>query len=312
MARALVTGASGFVGANLARRLLADGHDVHLLLRPGHAPWRVADLAGHAEIHPGDLADADSVAAVFRAAKPEQVFHLAAHGAYSWQQDPAAMIAGNVTGTMNLARTAVASGVSVMVNTGSSSEYGLKDHAPSENETLEPNSAYAVTKAAGTHFCRLTARAEGVPIPTLRLYSVYGSWEEPGRLMPDLLRAALTGVWPPLANPDTARDFVFVDDVCDAFILAAAGHPSDPGAIWNVGSGRQTTLREIVAVTRELLSVSVNPVWETMPGRSWDTTIWVSDPRKIERELGWRATTTLHDGLAATAAWLEKHPLPTR
>jgi dolichol-phosphate mannosyltransferase len=308
VARAVVTGASGFVGANLARRLLADGHEVHLLLRDGQARWRLDGLAGHVAIHPVDLADGAATETALRAIRPERVFHLAAHGAYSWQTDLASMTAANVTGTMNIARAVLASGAAVMVNTGSSSEYGLKDHAPDEDEAIEPNSAYAVTKAAGTLFCRMTARASGVPMPTLRLYSIYGPWEEPGRLVPDLLRAAMRGAWPPLADPSIARDFVHVDDACDAYLRAAAGPHADPGAVWNVGSGVQTTLREMVETVRHLLPVAAEPAWGSMPNRGWDTTVWVSDPRRIAADLGWRAATTLDEGLRRTIAWIAEHP----
>ncbi|MFM9107955.1 MAG: NAD-dependent epimerase/dehydratase family protein [Chloroflexota bacterium] len=310
MARAAVTGASGFVGANLARRLLADGHEVHLLLRPGRAAWRVAGIAPHVSIHPVDLEDAAAVESAMLAIRPEWVFHLAAHGAYSWQTDPSTIVAANLTGTMHLARAALRAGAGVLVNAGSSSEYGRKDHAPAEDEALEPNSVYAVTKAAATQFCRMTARAEGVPMPTLRLYSVYGPWEEPGRLVPDLLRAAMRGAWPPLADPAIARDFVFVEDAADAFVRAAATSHADPGAIYNVGSGRQTTLREIVETARALLGVAAEPAWGTMPARAWDTTVWVSDPRKIAAALGWTAATPLADGLRRTAAWLAANPGP--
>jgi len=308
VARAAVTGASGFVGANLARRLLADGHEVHLVLRPGHAPWRVEGLAPHAAIHLADLEDAAAAGAALRAIRPDWVFHLAAHGAYSWQTDDAAIVAANVTGTMNLVRAALRAGVGALVNAGSSSEYGWKDHAPAEDEVLEPNSVYAVTKAAAGTFCRMTARAEGVPMPTLRLYSVYGPWEDPGRLMPALVRAALEGGWPPLADPAIARDFVYVDDAVDAFIRAATQPHEDPGAVYNVGSGRQTTLGELVDLTRGLFGVAAEPEWGGMPGRGWDTTVWVSDPRRIAAAIGWRAATPLEDGLRATAAWLAGHP----
>ena len=87
MTRALVTGAAGFVGANVARRLLADGHDVHLLDRPGSRQWRIADLTAHANLHEADLEDPDAVTRVLEEARPEWIFHLAARGAYSWQGD---------------------------------------------------------------------------------------------------------------------------------------------------------------------------------------------------------------------------------
>src|SRR5678815_5617951 len=164
MARTLVTGGTGFVGANLARRLLADGHEVHLLVRPGHAKWRIDEIRNDVRLHQKQLADPAAVATVVRLARPEWIFHLAAHGAYPSQSDVQEMVRTNVTGTVNLVQAALAVSVGAFVHTGSSSEYGFKDHAPSETEWLEPNSAYAVTKAAATHYCRQVALAEKAPV----------------------------------------------------------------------------------------------------------------------------------------------------
>jgi nucleoside-diphosphate-sugar epimerase len=194
------------------------------------------------------------------------------------------------------------------VQAGSSSEYGFKDHAPSEDERVDPNSAYAVGKVAATNYCRFVACRDSVPYTTLRLYSVYGPWEEPGRLLPTLAVHGLEGRLPPLVSPDTARDFVHVDDVCDAFVRAATAEGLEPGAIFNVGSGRQTTLRDIVAVTREVLAVAQEPVWGTAQARSWDTSVWVSDPRRIRAAIGWEASTPLRDGVGGLAEWLAADP----
>jgi nucleoside-diphosphate-sugar epimerase len=306
--RVLVTGASGFVGANLARRLLADGHEVHLLLRPQHKSWRLDGITKDVTIHQVDLSDRDSVARAVAASKPDWVFHLAAHGAYPTQKDLDQMIETNVRGTANLLQAAVTAGVQAFVNAGTSSEYGYKDHAPDEDERLEPNSDYAVTKAAATMLCRHTAQRTGVAITTLRLYSVYGPYEEPTRLVPTLIVQGLEGRLPPLVNPDVARDYIHVDDACEAFVLAAATADQDPGVVYNVGSGVQTTLREMVAAARRILGIKAEPVWGSMPERSWDTNVWISDPSKIKGRLGWSPQHDLESGLGQTIAWLEGNP----
>lgn len=306
--RVFVTGASGFVGANLARRLVDEGHEVHLLLRPNHNPWRVQEIREKVTVHKGDVSDLQAVEKAMAAAKPEWVFHLAAHGAYPDQKDFEQMIATNVRGTANLLRAAQQGGVESFVNAGTSSEYGYKDHAPSEDEWLEPNSDYAVTKAAATHLARLAASASDVRIATLRLYSAYGPYEEPRRLVPTLIVQGLEGRLPPLVNPDIARDYVHVDDVCGAFLLAAATPNQEPGVVYNVGSGVQTTLRQIVDATRRLLKVEAAPVWGSMPERSWDTNVWVSNPARITTQLGWTPKHDLESGLRQTIDWFTGNP----
>jgi len=303
----LVTGASGFVGANLARRLLEEGDRVHLLLRADAATWRVDDVRADAERHAVDLLDGPAVARLVARLRPDRIFHLAAHGAYSWQRDHHAIVSTNVLGLVNLLEAAVASGVEAVVSAGSSSEYGLKDHPALEDELPEPNSHYAVSKAAATLLCGFYARERGLRTVTLRLYSVYGPLEEPRRLVPAIVVHALRGALPPLADPSTARDYVYVEDAVEAF-LAAAGPAGAPGAVYNVGTGRQSTLAEMVAAARRALGVTAEPVWGSMPGRDWDTGVWVADPGRAARELGWRARVELEDGLLRTSRWLQERP----
>jgi len=291
--RALVTGAGGFVGANLVRRLLADGHRVTAMIGPASADDRLAGLAD-VEIVRCDLRDGEAVEAAARRARPEWVFHLAAHGAYSWQRDPVRIFETNTLGTVHLVEAT--RDAEAFVHAGSSSEYGLKDHPPAEDEPISPNSHYAVAKSAATLW--LAQLPRGV---TLRLYSVYGPWEESGRLMPTLVDHALRGTLPPLVDPRIARDFVFVDDACDALVRAV---DAPAGAIYNVASGRQTTLAELVEVVRDEFAVSEEPRWNTMAPRDWDTATWVGDPARIAADLGWTATTELRAGLRALGGWL--------
>ena len=308
MTRALVTGAAGFVGANLARRLLADGHDVHLLDRPGSRDWRLEELTGHVALHEADLEDADAVTRAIEAARPEWIFHLAARGAYSWQGDVREILRVNVIGTANLLEAATRTGFAALVYAGTSSEYGFKDHAPTEDEAVAPTSPYAVAKVSATMLCRLFARISGNRVVTLRLYSTFGPWEEPGRLLPNLILRGLDGELPPLVSPDAAHDFVYVDDVVDAFLRAAAAEAVEPGAIFNVGSGVQTTLAEVVSVARRLLEIEIEPEWGTMPAKAWDTGVWVADNRRIARELGWVPRDTFEEGLRKQVEWFRGNP----
>jgi nucleoside-diphosphate-sugar epimerase len=306
--RALVTGAGGFLGANLVRHLHVAGHEAIALTRPGAAAWRLQEIATEVRVLGLDLGDPAAIERVVATTEPQWIFHLAAHGAYSWQTDLEAMIAVNVAATAALLRAARAAGVQALVNAGSSSEYGPKAHAPREDEWLEPNSHYAITKAAGSHLTALAA-AEGLPAVTLRLYSIYGPWEDPGRLVPALVREATRGRLPSLVGPQTARDFVYVEDCCEALLRAAERvAPGGPGATLNIGSGVQTRLEELVDVARGALGVTALPEWGTMGQRDWDTNVWVSNPRAALELLDWKAATSLDDGLARTAAWLRERP----
>jgi len=306
--RAVLTGGTGFVGASLARRLLRDGHEVHLLVRPEHARWRIADILADVRLHLVDLGDLTALTETLGRIRPDWVFHLAAYGAYSSQTDLDRMLQTNVLGTINLVRAGLRHGFEAFVNTGSSSEYGYQDHPPAESELIEPNSHYAVTKASATLFCRYTAQSEGVRLPTLRLYSVYGPWEEPTRLLPTLIVRGLQGRLPPLVNPAVGRDFVYAEDVNDAYLLAATRPEQEPGAVYNIGSGAQTTIRDAVDVARRVLHIPEEPVWGSMPDRRWDTQVWVGDNRKARQALGWEPRMGFEDGFRLFAAWLRDHP----
>lgn len=306
--RALVTGAGGFVGANLCRRLLHDGLDVHAATRPGTDLWRLQDVSGELEVHRVELRNRTHLAAALDAARPDWVFHLAAHGAYSWQVDVDAIIATNTLAAAHLVDLVVEREVEALVQAGSSSEYGFKDHPPHEREWIEPNSAYAVSKAAATHYARAAALREGRHLVTLRLYSAYGPWEEPNRLFPALAVHGLRGSLPPLVDPRTARDYVYVDDVCDAFVRAA-GADLAPGTVLNVGSGAQTSLEELVALARAELGVAEEPRWATMPPRAWDTSVWIADATLIESKLGWHARMSPRDGFRSLVQWFRDDPV---
>jgi dolichol-phosphate mannosyltransferase len=308
MKRVLITGATGFVGVNLARRVLRDGHEIHLLVRRSRQSWRLDEIAADVRLHEADLEDREAVRRAVSEVKPDWVFHLAAYGAYPTQTDFERMGATNLTGSVTLLDACREIGVEAFVQTGSSSEYGYKDHPASEDELLQPNSHYAITKAAATHYGQFVARSTGLNAVTVRLYSVYGPYEEPARFIPTLIVHGLRGQLPPLVSPATARDFVYVDDAVDAMLRVAAAPPLPRGTVLNVCTGAQTTLASAVAIARQLMSIPASPVWSSMSARAWDTDVWVGSPSAAERELGWRARFDFETGLRHTIAWFRDNP----
>jgi nucleoside-diphosphate-sugar epimerase len=300
----LVTGGAGFVGACVIRELLARGHAVHALLRTETNPWRLGGVTGRLVRHRADLRDTAEVRSVVRAVKPGAVLHLAAHGAYESQKDARLILQTNVLGTHNLLESSAEAGVKVFVSTGSSSEYGYKSEPMREADRLEPNSIYAVAKAAQTHLCSLAARRGGMGVGVFRLFSAYGPWEEPTRLVPTVLRRARAGLPLEMVSPKTARDFVYVGDVVDALIdlPRVAGLR---GEVINLGGGVQTTMRDVVDAVLELTGSRSEVRWGGMKARCWDTDRWCADVSVARRLLGWAPRHTLRQGLSKTLAWLE-------
>ncbi len=300
--RVLITGGTGFVGSNLVRRLLKDGADVHLLVRPESCNWRLIDVFDDISLHIALLDNIEDVRKLLRTVRPEEVYHLAVYGAYPLQLDFNIMLATNVSGTAHLLDACRGVDVRVFVNAGSSSEYGHKEHASSEDDCPQPNSKYAITKLAATHLCQLAATNAGFPIPTLRLYSVYGRNEDPSRLIPTLIKHARNRTLPPLVDPDVERDYVHVDDVVNAFCMVAsmASNKSvfvDPARIFNVCTGRGVKMYELIARVRRLFEIEDEPAWSSMPNRVWDCKTWVGNPKRINTEIGWSARIPLEDGL---------------
>ncbi len=288
----------------MSTHLVAAGEEVHAVLRPELTSWRNAALQG-ATVHYGSILDADWLDQTVRAVQPDVVFHCAAHGAYSFQRDFRTIAATNIVGTTNILHAAAAAGCGRLVNSGTSSEYGDCDHAPSESETPHPNSVYAATKAAATWLCSMGAESLDLEVVTLRLYSAYGPYEDPRRLMPALCAHALRGELPPLADPWIVRDFVYIDDVIDAYVTAArAAHPQ---AIYNVGTGVETSLAVLVELVRDAFDLDVAPDWGAYPNRAWDVRCWRADATSIAEDLGWAPRRSLPEGLRTFAGWIAEH-----
>jgi dolichol-phosphate mannosyltransferase len=305
----VITGCSGFVGANLAAGLLAQGARVVGIESPSGIDWRTRSLPG-LEVVTLDLCREQDVLTVIRDLQPAAIFNCAAYGAYSVQSDARRIYDVNLLGVRHLLEAVrQVRGFRAFVQAGSSSEYGFNCSAPAEDAATQPDSDYAVSKIAAGALIRLYAQKHGVPGWVLRLYSLYGPYEDFSRLIPTLLLNARQGRFPPLVNPQISRDFVFVDDVARAFgSVVERASSLRPGDAFNIGTGVRTTLADLTVLIKDLFKLGIDPQWGTMPDRSWDHTAWYANPAKARAELDWQATTSLRDGLAATVRWIEQNP----
>ena len=300
----LVTGASGFIGANLYKEIAAVRRDVFAVVRQDKG-WRLADVHDD-KVIAVDLNDANATKNLVDSVQPRTVFNCVAYGAYSFEEDADLIYRTNFLALSNLVTELARYSLAALVHTGSSSEYGANCAAPTEDGLRDANSHYAVSKGAASDFLRYAGKHRGVPCVNLRLYSVYGPLEDTSRLIPNLLRQALAGRLPPLVDARTSRDFVHVTDVCRALITAALRmHPDIYGESFNIGSGRRTTIAELADKTRELFSIADEPVFGTMEGRNWDLADWYADASKALDVLGWQPEIALEDGLRQTSEWVK-------
>lgn len=300
--RFFVTGATGFVGACLTRKLVEIGCNVHALVRPNSNLWRLHGLDRQIHVHRGDLNEAERLRDLIADIQPSVIYHLAVHGAYPAQTDADEIIRTDVFGTWNLLKACSEIDYKVFVNTGSSSEYGSKQYAMRETDLLEPASYYAVAKAAQTLVSQHMARADHRAINTFRLFSVFGPYEEPSRLVPTLIQRCLEGKALHMVSPDTARDFVFVDDVVEAY-LQIGQLTLHCGEVFNIGTGIQSSMRDVVRSVLRSTGAKVKVNWGSMPARTWDTETWLADTAKVRRALKWAPKTSLQEGIERTTAW---------
>ncbi len=299
--RVLLTGAGGFLGTALCARLLADGHHVVAVRRAGTPPRPSASHA-HLEHAEADLADASAVAALVAATRPDACVHLAAAGAVtrSGRLD-AELVAVNALSGLHLAHALGAVGARRLVSCGSSSEYGPSAEPMRETGPLWPDDAYGAAKAAGAHLTLAAARTAGVESVHLRPFSIYGPGERDTRLVAGLVRALVEGRPTALTGGRQARDFVFVDDVADAFARALS-RPDLDGRALNVGSGRQTTVRHLALLAADVVGADRSLLrFGAVPYRDGERFSWRASTDLAAQLLGWRATTALADGLGRTA-----------
>ena len=200
----VIFGAGGFIGANLFRAILEFRQDVFAVTSKPFIPWRLDDINPKHILH-CNIIKKNQVEELFKEHRFKTIFDLAAYGAYSKQADVDLIYETNFIGLLNLLEISSQFAIKAFVHAGSSSEYGLNASAPKEDDPLEPNSHYAVTKVGAAHMIKFYGTIKEVPVANLRYYSIYGAFEEPDRLIPQLIDKGMKSTYPPLVQPDILR-----------------------------------------------------------------------------------------------------------
>jgi nucleoside-diphosphate-sugar epimerase len=302
--KTLVTGATGFIGSHLVRRLLADGGDVIAAVRAGSSTWRLEDVLAHVEVVELDLSApfADRLQRELRGV--EVIQHLAASGVDPRGDSGEDVVAANVIGTLRLLELAAGVGVRRLVYCGSCFEYG-SGSSLAESAVPQPQSDYAASKSAAWLLAHSYSRRNGLPVVSLRPFTVYGPHESSYRLVPSTIMGALDGTSIELTQGEQTRDFVYVDDAVGAFVAAAAAE-APAGGTFNVCTGVETAVSDLARTVVEVagggdLRLGARPYR--------DNELWQlsGDPRAAADELPWRAETPLREGLERTIDWFREH-----
>jgi len=298
----LVLGASGFIGANLFKILLSKREDVFGVCRLEKG-WRLEGVDTK-NIMFTDVNDSVALKNLINTITPRTVFDFISYGAYSFEESHEIVYQTNFLSLTNIVTLLEEKGVSAYIHAGTSSEYGLNSKQPKEDSSLEPNSHYSSSKIAASYFLKYMGKTRNFPAINLRLYSVYGPLEDSSRLIPNILNHAKVKKFPPLVDSDISRDFIFIKDACEAFILAASKiHPELYGESFNIGTGNKTTIKELALTIKKVYKIKKNPIFSNMKKRNWDLNEWYSDSKKAEKVLGWKSKTSLVDGLNLTFNW---------
>jgi len=301
----LVTGGAGFVGANLVRRLLNLGYEIHLLWKQSSDPWRLENVRKKIIFHAVDIQNKKALTSLMKKVNPTAIIHLATYGAYR-NPDVEKMVDVSIIGTLNLLLASRDIPYKIFVNTGSSSEYGFKEKPMKETDLLEPISFYASSKAGQTLLCQAFSLEYQKPIVTVRPFSVYGPYEQEDRFIPTIIRSLISKKAIKLTEGSQRRDFIYVDDLVGAYIKLIEKGDMLGGKILNVGTGREYTNDEVVKTLFKVSGKKVLIEKGTFPKRMWDTPHWVADTSKTKQLLNWQPKYTLEKGLEATYNWFRK------
>lgn len=298
--RVLVTGAAGFLGSHLVSRLIEAGAEVCALDQPNARGWsRVeretlaatlrTDVRTLAEpIHDRLLGDIDAI------------FHLAAVGVVGETGDVRELATGNIDGTLAGLLAAQRLG-SRFLYCGSCFEYGA-GAGWTEQALPAPTTEYGAAKAGGWLLANAFARRTGVEVISLRPFTMYGPMEPPSRLVPSVVRHALAGRPIDLTPGQQTRDFVYVQDVADAFVVAATTDAA-VGGTFNICTGTAVSVRDVVLKVLEYTESRAEARFGALAYRPSELPVLSGDPTHAAQVLGWRARVSLDDGLARTVAW---------
>lgn len=303
--RVLVTGASGFIGSHLVRRLVADGAEVHALTSVVSSvyPVRLVDLRQDLTLHEASLIDRGAMEDLARRVRPTHVFHLGAytHVAKSWPRMDECLQT-NVQGTINLLQALAGEGYERFVYMGTSEIYGDIDVPFREDAVVRPVSPYAVSKYAGECYCRMFRAGHGWPIVMVRPFNAYGPAQSPDRVVPEIIMRALRGQELRMTQGRQTREFNLAEDLADGLVRAAVT-PGIEGELFNLGCAQEVSVRELATTILDLMGNPIEPRFGALPDRPSEIWRMYSDSAKAQQVLGWAPQHSLVDGLKQTIDW---------
>ncbi len=307
MRKILITGGTGFIGANLTHSLVGLGYKPTLLIRNQSNLWRLKTIKDKIKFIEGDLTDNKILEKLIIKTKPTHIFHMASYGSNQGKQNNISLTYyNNVIGTMNLFNICCQCGFEYFINTGSSSEYGIKKKSMKETDLLEPINYYGVTKAINTLTATMLSKKHQLPMVTLRLFSPYGCWEDKLRLIPHIIINALHNRPVNLSNPRFARDFIFISDVINAYLYFLNGEKYY-GEVFNIGFGQQHTIGKIVEIVSNRLGKKLDVVWQTHLSNQLEPKKWLANIDKTGKMLKWKPKLDIEQGLVKSINWFKNN-----
>ena len=307
--RVLITGAGGFIGSNFAHRLVDLHYNVGIIEKEGTSLWRLEKIKNKIKIHYINLENYQEVENLVVKLHPKIILHFAAYGVYpKKQKDINDTITTNIMGTINLINACSRIAFDCFINTSSNSEYGQKQKPMKETDALEPNNLYGITKAAATMYCSMMAKKFDLPIITVRPFMAYGYFEEKERLIPTIINSCLTNAKLTLPQqPNSVRDFLFIEDFIEAYLKIIKHVKKIKGQVFNLGSGKQHTISEVVKIVKQITHSEIKPEYSKIKNAQLESKIWVADISKTKTYLHWKPKNNLEQGLKKTVAWFEKN-----
>lgn len=299
--RALVTGATGFLGSHLVHLLLAQGDEAAVLVRPASNRGRLADVVDRLTVVEAHLEQLKTARAQIAAFAPDTVFHLAWEGVHGADRDEVGRLRGNVQRTLELLDLAADLGCSAFVGLGSQAEYGPAGGVIDEETPLRPTTPYGVGKLAVGLLVEPLARARGTRGVWLRLFSSYGPSDEPSYMIPYVIGALLAGRIPHLTAGDQYCDTLYCTDVAGALRAAAATDGCHGQYV--LASGAACTVREIAETIRDTIAPRAALDFGA-PARHPG---WLGSHQRLTRDTGWAPTVDLRAGLTKTILWWREH-----
>ncbi len=305
----ILTGAAGFIGANLSRFLLGQGASVFGLVKKSTSLWRINELLDtsrfklqYIELIEGEAELLDWLQEL----KPDFIIHGAATGAYFHQTDSKAIFATNAKWAAQLLKAAHSlSSLKLFINLGSSSEYGEQAKVINESTLPHPANYYAWSKSYLSLLGLHLAKEEGFPFADARIFSVYGPFEAATRLISTLMNCAIHGQKAHLHNPDAKRDFIHVDDVCEALLKMCLKPDSAKGQIFNVATGVESSIKDVSQIVAGFNPDKPIDFQYHSPGvRHYKEPVkWQADISKIQELLDFTPKLSLYQGLQVTYEW---------